>query len=86
MYSSWTKLPGSSYRELDVSSLTGKEQELVWEAQQYRLDVVAISPTTRRGSGTVESNGGWKIFYYDVDAAMSAQAGVGLRRVFTDFF
>ena len=63
----------------NVSSLTGKEQELVCEAQQYRLDVVGISSTKRRGSGTVELNGGWKIFYLGVDAAMSAQAGVGLR-------
>ena len=62
-----------------VSSLTGKEQELACEAQQYRLDVVGISSTKRRGSGTVELNGaGWKIFYSGVDAAMSAQAGVGL--------
>ena len=61
----------------NVSSLTGKEQELVCEAQQYRLDV-GISSTKRRGCGTVELNGGWKIFYSGVDAAMSAQAGVGL--------
>ena len=42
----------------NVSSLTGKEQELVCEAQQYRLDVVGISSTKPRGSGTVELNGG----------------------------
>ena len=42
----------------NVSSLTGKEQELVCEAQQYRLDVVGSSSTKRRGSGTVELNGG----------------------------
>ena len=39
---------------------------------------MGISPTKRRGSGTAELNGGWKIFYSGVDAAMSAQAGVGL--------
>ena len=60
----------------NVSLLTGKEQELVCEAQQYRLDVEGISSTKRRGSGTVELNGGWKIFYSGVDAAMSALAGV----------
>ena len=38
----------------NVSSMTGKEQELVCEAQQYRLDLVGISLTKRRGSGTVE--------------------------------
>ena len=39
---------------------------------------MGISSTKRRGSETVELNGGWKIFYSGVDAAMSAQAGVGL--------
>ena len=62
----------------NASSLTGKEQELVSEAQQYRLDVVGISSTKRQGSGNVELNGGWKVFYSGVDAAMSAQGGVGL--------
>ena len=52
---SWTKLPGSSCR-----------------------DVVEISSTKRRGSGTVELNGWCKIFYYGVGAAISAEAGVGL--------
>ena len=62
----------------NVLILTRKKQELVCEAQQYRLDIVGISSTKRRGSGIVELNGGWKIFYSGVDAAMSAQAGVGL--------
>ena len=39
---------------------------------------MAISSTKRRGSGTVELKGGWKIFYSGDDVAMSAQAGVGL--------
>ena len=62
----------------NVSSLTGKEQELVCEAQQYRLDIMGISSTKHRASGTAELNGGWKIFYSGLDAAMPAQAGVGL--------
>ena len=63
---------------LNVSSLTGKEQELVCKALQYRLDIVGILSTKRQGSKTVELNGGWKIFYSGVDVAMFAQAGVGL--------
>ena len=62
----------------NVSSLTGKEQELVCEAQQCRLDVVGISSTKCCGFGTVELNGVWKIFYSGVDAVLSAQAAVGL--------
>ena len=74
---------GSNCRDLAIgdwndSSLTGKEQELVCEAQQYCLDIVGILSTKRQVSGTVELNGGWEIFYSGVDAAMSAQAGVGL--------
>ena len=65
-------------RNWNALSLTGKEQELVSEAQQYRLDTEGISSTKSRSSGTVELNGGWKLFYSCVDAAMSAQAGVGL--------
>ena len=39
---------------------------------------MGISSTKLRGSGTVELKDGWKNFYSGVDAAMSAQAGVGL--------
>ena len=39
---------------------------------------MGISSTKCRGSKTVKLNGGWKIFYFCVGAAMSAQAGVGL--------
>ena len=62
----------------NVLSLTGKEQELVCEVQQYCLDIVGISSTKRQGSGTVKLNSRWKIFYYGANAAMSAQDGVGL--------
>ena len=41
-----------------VSSLTGKEQKLVCEAQLYRPDAVGISSTKGRGSDTVDLNSG----------------------------
>ena len=79
MYSSLTKLSGSiAIGNWNVSSLTGKEQEHVCEAQQYRFDIVEISSTKRRDSVPVELNGGWKIFYSCADATMCAQADVGL--------
>ena len=79
MHLSWT-IPcrDLAIGNCNVSSLTGKELELGCEAYQYRLDVVRISSTKPWGSGTVELNGGCKIFYSGVDAVMSAQAGVGL--------
>ena len=58
--------------------LTGKELELVEEAMQYHLDIIGVSSTKRRGSGSVDLDGGWKLFYSGADPSMSAQAGVGI--------
>ena len=74
---------GSKHRDLcmgnwNVISLNEKEQELVWEAEQYHLDIVGISSTKCRGSNTVELNKSWKLFYLGLDVTMSAQAGVGI--------
>ena len=62
----------------NISSLTGKEHELREEAKRYRLDIAGVSSTRWRGSGTVDLQEGWKLFYSGVDAALSAQAGVGI--------
>ena len=58
--------------------LTGKELELVEEAKRYHLDIIGVSSTKRRGSGTLDLDGGWKLFYSVADPSMSAQAGVGI--------
>ena len=47
----------------NILSLTGKELELVEEAKRQHLDIIGVSSTKRRGSGTVVMNGGWKLFY-----------------------
>ena len=62
----------------DVTSLNGKEQELVWEAEQYHLDIVGVSLTKCHGSDTVELNESWKLFNSGVDVTMSAQARVSI--------
>ena len=62
----------------NVTLFNGKEQELVWEAEQYHLDIVGDFSTKCRGSDTVELNKGWKLFYSSVYVTMSAQAGVGI--------
>ena len=62
----------------NVTSLNGKEQELVREAEQYHLDIFRVSSTKCRGSDIAELNKGWKLFISDVDVTMSAQAGVGI--------
>ena len=37
--------------------------ELVEEAKRYHLDIAEISSTKRRGSGIVDLDDGWKLFY-----------------------
>ena len=53
--------------------------DLVEKAKQYRLDIVGISSTQRCGSGTVNLDGGWKLFCSGADPKMSAHADVGIR-------
>jgi len=52
------------------------ELELVEEANQYHLDIVRVSSTKRRGSGTVNLLFWWKLFYSGADPIVSAQADV----------
>ena len=52
--------------------------ELVEKAKRYRLDIVGISSTKRRGSDTVDLDGGWKLFYSGADPKMSPHTGVGI--------
>ena len=47
----------------NILTLTGKELELVEEAKWYYLDIIGVSSTKRRGSGTVDLDGGWKLVY-----------------------
>ena len=41
----------------NILTLTGKEIELVEEAKRYHLDIIGVSSTKRRGSGTVDLDG-----------------------------
>ena len=49
---------------------------MVEDAKRYHLDIIGVSLTKRRGSGTVDLDGRWKLFYSGADPSMSAQAGV----------
>ena len=62
----------------NVTLLTGKESELVDKAIRYRLDIVGVSSTKRKGNGTLALNKRWQLFYSGVDPALHAQAGVGI--------
>jgi exonuclease III len=62
----------------NVTSLTGKELELIEEAKKYQLDILGISSTKRKGKGTLNLNNGWQLFYSGVDPTIHAQAGVAI--------
>src|SRR5271155_2395050 len=61
----------------NVTTLAGKEPELVEEAIRYRLDIVGVSSTKRKGKGTMALDHGWQLFYSGVDPSIHAQTGVG---------
>ena len=42
----------------NILTLKGKALELVEEAKRYHLDIVGVSSIKRRGSGTVDLDGG----------------------------
>ena len=62
----------------NILTLAGKKLELVEEAKRYHLHIIIVSLTEQRGSGTVDLDGGWKLFYSGADPSMSALAGVGI--------
>ena len=61
----------------NISSLNGKEIELVREAEKYHLDILGLSSTKRKGSG-IEDIEGWKLFHSGCDPTTRAKAGVGI--------
>jgi len=62
----------------NVTSLSGKEQELVEEIEKYRLDIVGLSSTHSKGSGTVNLERGWTLYYSGVNVQERGRAGVGI--------
>jgi len=57
----------------NILTLTGKELGLVEGAKRYHSGTVGIFSTKRHGSGTVNLDGGWKLFYTVADPSVSAQ-------------
>ena len=51
---------------------------MVEAAKKYHLNIVGVSSTKRHGSGIVDLDGKWKLFYSGADPSMSAQAGKGI--------
>uniref|UniRef100_A0A671UP04 Reverse transcriptase domain-containing protein n=1 Tax=Sparus aurata TaxID=8175 RepID=A0A671UP04_SPAAU len=62
----------------NVTSLGGKEPELVREAERYRLEIVGLTSTHSLGSGTQLLERGWTLFHSGVARGERRRAGVGL--------
>ncbi|KAK3536657.1 hypothetical protein QTP86_015466, partial [Hemibagrus guttatus] len=62
----------------NVTSLGGKEPELVREVERYRLEIVGLATTHSLGSGTQLLERGWTLFFSGVPHGERRWAGVGL--------
>jgi len=65
-----SKPPSTAIWQLEFLTLTGKKLQLVEEAKWYYLDIVGVSSTERHGSGTVNLDGKWKLFYSRADPSV----------------
>ena len=62
----------------NVTTLVGKEPDLVREAERYRLDLVGLTFTHSKGSGTQVLDKGYTLFFSGVAQGVRSQAGVGI--------
>jgi len=62
----------------NVTSLAGKEPELVREVEQYQLDPVGLASMHSAGSGTKLLEKGWTLFFSGVAQGETCRAGEGI--------
>ncbi|KAK3530526.1 hypothetical protein QTP86_027890 [Hemibagrus guttatus] len=60
----WTK--NLAFGTWNVTSLGGKEPELLREVERYRLEIVGLASTHSLGSGTQPLERGWTLFHSGV--------------------
>ncbi|KAK3530884.1 hypothetical protein QTP70_004399 [Hemibagrus guttatus] len=72
----WTK--NLAFGTWNVTSLGGKEPELVREVERYQLEIVGLASTHSLGSGTQLLERGWSLFFSGVTHGERCRAGVGL--------
>ncbi|KAK3573020.1 hypothetical protein QTP86_012243 [Hemibagrus guttatus] len=72
----WTK--NLAFGTWNVTSLEGKEPELVREVERYWLEIVGLASTHSLGSGTQLLERGWTLFFSGVPHGERSRAGVGL--------
>ena len=62
----------------NVTSLVGKEPELVREVEKFRLDIVGLTSTHSKGSGTSLLERGWTLFHSGVATGERRRAGMAI--------
>ncbi|TWW53253.1 hypothetical protein D4764_0018200 [Takifugu flavidus] len=62
----------------NVTSLVGKEPELVREVEKFRLDIVGLTSTHGMGSGTSLLERGWTLYHSGVADGERRRAGVAI--------
>ena len=62
----------------NVTSLVGKEPELVREVEKSRLDIVGLTSTHSKGSGTSLLERGWTLFHSGVATGERHRAGLAI--------
>ena len=62
----------------NVTSLMGKEPELVSEIEKLRLHIVGLTSTHGRGSGTSLLEGGWTLYHSGIAESERWRAGVAI--------
>ncbi|KAK3560274.1 hypothetical protein QTP86_004203 [Hemibagrus guttatus] len=72
----WTK--NLAFGTWNVTSLGGKEPELVREVERYQLEIVGLASTHSLGSGTQLLERGWTLFFSGVPHGERHRAGVDL--------
>ncbi|TWW77030.1 hypothetical protein D4764_12G0004200 [Takifugu flavidus] len=62
----WDALPKLALGTWNVTSLMGKEPELMREVEVFRLDIVGLTSTHSKGSGTSLLGRGWTLYHSGV--------------------
>ncbi|KAK0155246.1 Craniofacial development protein 2 [Merluccius polli] len=62
----------------NVTSLVGKKPELVRKVEKFRLDIVGLTSTHSKGSGTSLLERGWTLFHSGVATGERRRAGVAI--------
>ncbi len=62
----------------NITSLAGKEPELVQEVEQYQLDIVSLTSTHSTGSEIKPLERGWTLSFSRLAQGLRCRVGVGI--------